>query len=85
MIKNCCQTCRYGNYCPFGGDVLYCMKGYKFANKMELCDLFNNFEVRDDIFDNKVRAKGFCCDEHTVINHDEYYTYNDWGLKNSNK
>ena len=79
-MKKCCDNCKYGNYCPFGGEDLYCMKDYKFSNKSALCDLFNDFNVQNDIFENKVREKKFYCDAYERINHNEYYTYNDCGL-----
>lgn len=77
MIKNCCQTCRYGNNCPYGEVGIFCMKGYKFSSILELCSLFDDINIRDEIFEKRIRKDDFCCDDYEQINHNKYFTYND--------
>lgn len=71
-----CQTCRYGNFSPYGDDdnEIFCLREFEFSNKSEVCDLFSdarNLEKR------KRHLLDFCSN-YKPISLIEYYTYNDW-------
>lgn len=69
----CCQTCKYGNYCPFGNcdNEIFCLKGFCPKNKMDVAELFTKYP---DVQPNTLLY--WCCDYERVSN--EYYSYNNW-------
>ncbi|KJS03805.1 MAG: hypothetical protein VR68_00530 [Peptococcaceae bacterium BRH_c4a] len=75
----CCQSCRYGNFCPYGDNdnEIFCLKDMTPNNKFDVCEIFSNDY---DLARSKCKILlGYCAD-YMPISHDEYYTYNDWGL-----
>jgi hypothetical protein len=78
-MKRSCGTCRYGNNCPYGGTDLFCLRGYSFNSVMELCALFDNSEIRDELFNGRKQDIDFLCDNYAPIDHSRYFTYNDFG------
>ena len=80
MSIACCQSCRHGNFCPYGDNdnEVFCFKDITPNNKDDVCEVF----YKDSVF---IKGRGrklldFCI-EYKPILHDEYYTYNDWGLE----
>lgn len=77
----CCETCRHGNYCPYGDyeNEIFCFKDKVFEKKFDVCDEFVREGKWQDV---KHRARKLLdyCDDYQPIDHDNYYTYNDWGL-----
>ncbi len=78
-MEKACNNCRYGNNCPYGGSDVYCLKDYEFNSVIELCGLFDDLKIRDEIFENRRRNENFCCEKYEPIDHDKYFTYNDFG------
>ncbi len=78
-MKKSCSSCKYGNNCPYGGSDLYCLKEYNFKDVMELCNLFDSPKTRDNIFENCKRSEDYCCEDYEAIDHNIYFTYNDFG------
>lgn len=73
----CCQSCRYGNFCPYGNNdnEIYCFKDTVIKSKSDLCDYFSN---NLEIIGQRIKKLLDCCDEYKPVSYDEYYTYNDW-------
>ncbi|MCR3759771.1 hypothetical protein KYB31_12385 [Clostridium felsineum] len=70
----CCQSCRYGNFCPFGDsdNEIFCFKYITINSKSDLCEYFS----RNEKFNNKRSRKLLdYCTEYRPISHNEYYTY----------
>ncbi|WP_010074051.1 hypothetical protein [Clostridium cellulovorans] len=44
----CCQSCRYGNFCPYGDNdnEVFCFKNLTPQNKADVCEIFS----QDNIF-----------------------------------
>lgn len=74
----CCQSCRYGNFCPYGDydNEVFCLKDMKPNDKNEVCDFFT--ENQDSLGSMRRKLLDFCKD-YKPISHNEYFTYNDWG------
>jgi hypothetical protein len=72
-----CQSCRHGNFCPFGDrdNEVFCFKDIEINDKSNLCKLFS-----DNINCIKIRSRKLLdfCKDYKPISHSEYYTYNDW-------
>lgn len=79
IIVACCQSCRYGNFCPYGDNdnEIFCLKNMTPKNKSDVCKIF--IENYDSLTGRSRRLLDFCTD-YKPISHNEYYTYNDWGL-----
>ena len=75
----CCQSCRHANFNPYGDNdnEVFCLKGFTPNNKNDVCEIFSNGY-------NSLKAKSRklldYCSEFKPISHNDYYTYNDWGL-----
>jgi hypothetical protein len=73
----CCQSCRHGNFCPYGNieNEIFCLKDITPNDKRDVCDFFD--ENSDSI---KARSRKLLdfCKEYKPISNDKYYTYNDW-------
>lgn len=78
----CCQTCRYGNYCPFGDneDEIFCLNGFDVKNKEDVCNLTEFSEKGESIRIERSRKLLDHCEKYKPINHKKYYTYNDFGI-----
>ncbi|WP_404427821.1 hypothetical protein LG296_07340 [Ureibacillus chungkukjangi] len=71
-----CQTCRYGNFSPYGDNdnEIFCLIDFDFKNKSEVCEIFSdasNLEKR------RQHLLDFCSN-YKPISLADYYTYNDW-------
>ena len=78
----CCQTCKHGNFCPFGDEEneIFCLIGYSPKNKSDVVDIFTaNMHIEDGFADFHFPRKELLdyCKKYEKIN-DNYYTYNDW-------
>jgi len=75
----CCQSCRYGNFCPFGNkdNEIFCFSDTVIKSKLHLCDYFSKENKFCD--DRKKKLLEFCT-EFKPVSVDEYYSYNDWDL-----
>ena len=82
----CCQSCKYGNFCPYGDmeNEIFCLFGFTPQNKMDVVDIFHSRNYMGPI-DNMVARRWFpvnemlhYCDKYDKIDDDNYYTYNDW-------
>ncbi|WP_143006800.1 hypothetical protein [Paenibacillus tianmuensis] len=75
----CCQSCRHGNFCPYGDDddEVYCLKDKKPNSKGDVVELFS---TQDKSMKSRSRKLLDFCNDYKIMAHTEYYTYNDWGL-----
>lgn len=73
----CCQSCRYGNFCPYGNvdNEIFCLKDVIPYSKRDVCDFFD--ENHDNLEARSRKLLNFC-KEYKPISDDECYTYNDW-------
>jgi hypothetical protein len=76
-----CISCRHGNYCPYGDqdNEIFCFKDMKFSNKSDVVDVFS---TQDLAIQERCRKLLDYCMDYKQILINEYFTYNDWGLKN---
>lgn len=75
----CCQSCRHGNFCPYGDndDEVFCLKDKTLNNREDVVGFFSK---QDKSFGERSRKLLDFCSDYKPISHNEYYTYNDWGL-----
>ena len=75
----CCQTCRHGNFDPFGDwdDKIYCLVNHNPNNKIDVCDIIVLDNAATDNLLPRYELLHWC-DKYKRINMDEHYTYNDW-------
>ena len=77
----CCQSCRHGNFCPFGDqeNKISCLIDYTPKDKSDVVDIFiSNFDNENGIPHLPSHELLHWCDKYDKINKDNYYTYNDW-------
>jgi hypothetical protein len=79
----CCQSCRHGNFCPFGDcdNEIFCFKDMTPNDKSDVCEFF--LGNQDSLGVRSRKLLGFCKD-YKPICPNEYYTYNDWGYRKTN-
>ncbi|WP_431028901.1 hypothetical protein [Lysinibacillus sp. LZ02] len=72
----CCQTCRYGNFCPYGDqdNEIFCLHSMKITDKSDVCHLFTSSKT----LDKRKRHLLDICPNYKPICDKEHYTYNDW-------
>ena len=72
----CCQSCRYGNFCPYGDNEneVFCLKDMRINNKNDVCDIFS---LNENYKAWSRKLLDFCTN-YKPISKNEYYTYNDW-------
>jgi len=77
----CCQTCKYGNFCPFGDveNEIFCFMAHTPKDKMDVVDIFST--ACDGLPKHDLL---FWCRNYQMIT-DGYYTYNDWDFHFKNK
>lgn len=80
MSITCCQSCRHGNFNPFGDleNEIFCLKDTSFCNRD---DVVTNFLNREQTLESRRRKLLDFCKDYKPISDDEKYTYNDWGLE----
>ena len=68
----CCQSCRYGNFCPYGDqeNEIFCLKDYASKNNKDITELFST--GYEELTRNELL---FWCEDYKEIDED-YYTYN---------
>ncbi|MDR3598045.1 hypothetical protein [Clostridium sp.] len=73
----CCQSCRYGNFCPYGDadNEIFCLKNVIPRDKEDVCTFFA--ENRENLEDRTRKLLDFC-KEYKPMADNKYYTYNDW-------
>ncbi len=71
-----CQTCRYGNFSPYGDNdnEIYCLRDFEFTNKNDVCEIFSDQSNLEEI---KRHLLDYCSN-YKPISLKDYYTYNDW-------
>ncbi len=76
----CCQSCIYGNFCPFGDcdNEVFCLKDMTPNNKNDVSDFFLR---NQDSLNGKSRKLLDYCTDYKPISDKECYTYNDWKIK----
>ena len=76
----CCQSCRYGNFCPFGDNdnEIYCLKGFTFKDKSDVCTWFSKSFSDWEALAKHKRPLLHYCKSYKPIREKEFYTYNDW-------
>lgn len=76
----CCQSCRHGNFCPYGDNdnEIFCFKDIEIKNIHEVCLYFSDNSTI--IIERKRNLLDFCTD-YKPISHNNFYTYNDWKLE----
>jgi len=81
----CCQSCKHGNFCPYGDieNEIFCLFDFNPKDKMDVVEIFNYSEYM------KSPEDGGClrfpkkellnyCEKYDKIDDDNYYTYNGW-------
>ncbi|AFS78175.1 hypothetical protein Curi_c11620 [Gottschalkia acidurici 9a] len=73
----CCQSCRYGNFCPYGDNdnEIFCFKGIEVNNKDDVCKFFSS---NNECYKARSRELLDFCSNYEPISYNEHYTYNDW-------
>lgn len=82
----CCQTCKHGNYCPFGDqeNQIFCLINYSPKNKGDVIDIFisnkHMIPPENKFVDIMLPTNELLhwCEKFDKINDDDYYTYNNW-------
>lgn len=76
----CCQSCRHGNFCPFGDmeNEVFCLKDMNLSNREDVVGIFLK---KDKSFGLRSRKLLDYCKDYKSISESEKYTYNDWGLE----
>ncbi|MCM3006126.1 hypothetical protein [Priestia koreensis] len=76
----CCQSCRHGNFNPFGDveNEIFCLKDQTLVDKKDVVDIFSN---QDPSFGKRSRKLLDFCEDYKPIDEHKTYTYNDWGLE----
>lgn len=71
-----CQSCRYGNFCPYGDhdNEVFCFKDVAIFDRNDVCEIFSLG------IDLKKRTRHLLdfCQNYKPICPKECYTYNDW-------
>ncbi|MCR8746911.1 hypothetical protein [Romboutsia lituseburensis] len=73
----CCQSCNYGNFCPYGDNEneIFCLKDIILKDEQDVCEFFvNNIDCIQD----KRKSLLGSCKDYKPISQGNYYTYNDW-------
>jgi len=76
----CCQTCKHGNFCPFGDaeNEIFCLINYIPKNKADVVEIFISvLESEVELSKNELL---FWCEKYQK-NDKDYYTYNDWNSR----
>jgi len=70
----CCQSCKHGNFCPFGNaqNEIFCLINYNPKSKMDVVDIFSS-PAYEKLPKNELL---FWCEKYQPI--DDDYVYNDW-------
>ena len=73
----CCQSCRYGNFNPYGNmeNEIFCLKDKILQSRR---DVFEIFSEPDSSFHERSRKLLDICTGYKPISSDEIYSYNDW-------
>lgn len=73
----CCQSCRNGNFCPYGDDDngIFCLKDIIINSKNDAIEFFTE---NPDLAKTRSRKLLHFCNDYEPICHSKYYTYNDW-------
>ncbi|MEK5400188.1 hypothetical protein [Paenibacillus sp. FSL K6-2859] len=81
IVIACCQSCRHGNYNPFGDNEnqIFCFEDLNPSDKDEVVKIFITW---DRSFETRSRKLLDFCRDFKPVSHNEKYTYNDWGLEN---
>ena len=78
----CCQSCRYGNFNPYGNmeNEIFCLKDKTLQSRWDVVEIFSE---PDSSFHERSRKLLDICTGYKPISSDEIYSYNDWevGLK----
>lgn len=78
----CYQSCRYGNFCPFGDcdNEIFCLRDMMSNDRNGICEFFSE---NGDLLEVKSRRLLDFCKEYKPIAYNEVYTYNDWSYRNN--
>jgi len=70
----CCQSCRHGNFCPYGDqeNEIFCLNGYAPKDKMDVVDIFNTVG-HENVLKKELL---FWCDDYMAMD-EGHCTYND--------
>jgi len=83
----CCLSCKYGNFNPYGGHKIYCFLAYdvsKFVEKMDVIDCFDKVnKLSDDEFKKITHEVIDLCDAYEEIG--GTFSYNSWTCETVNK
>jgi len=73
----CCQSCKYGNFCPYGDaeNEIFCLIDYNPKDKMDVANIFTEFWAEKEVLQRNELL--YWCEKYQKINND-YFTYNDW-------
>lgn len=73
----CCQSCRNGNFCPYGDDdnEIFCLKDILISSKNSAIKFF---EKNLDLARIRSRKLLHFCKYYEPICHSKHYTYNSW-------
>lgn len=76
----CCISCRYGNFCPYGGNdnEIFCLKDFMPKDKYDVCNIFSETFI---LIEARKRILLDFCDEFKPITDIDFSTYNDWKYK----
>ncbi len=76
----CCQSCRYGNFCPLGDmeNEIFCFKGISADSREAILKVFIE---KPDLLTDRSRNLLSICGAFMPINERNHYTYNSWNLK----
>jgi hypothetical protein len=81
MTLLCCLSCRYGNFCPYGGDKMYCFKAFDAGNIKDKSDVVDIFSKMDGLSEKELlairRQPTYACGDYEKID-GQAYTYNNW-------
>ncbi|MBU8878817.1 hypothetical protein BGM26_07410 [Bacillus sp. FJAT-29790] len=71
-----CQSCRYGNFCPYGDNdnEVFCLKDIEIKDKNDVCEIFSS----NTALEKRRRNLLDFCPNYKPISLEKYYTYNDW-------
>lgn len=73
----CCQSCRYGNFCPYGNkeNEIFCFKNILVSSKEAVCRIFIE---NPELLEGMSRSLLSICEAYAPIDEKDYYTYNSW-------
>ena len=75
-LIECCQSCRHGNFCPYGDneDEIHCLIGYALASKDDVANI-----MAAKGYKRQTRALLHRCEQyHRITANDDLYVYNGW-------